>query len=122
MVDRLRGHLPFNNDRTILRAVWEVHFRLNHPFGQFLFWLVFCLFATELMIGTNYVFGQILVTPTALLMVYLVEPSIAGVEMVNERILDTFIGVCLGTIMSLILSSFDERNYLVKHHQSRIKK
>ncbi|MGO1501475.1 MAG: FUSC family protein [Marinobacter sp.] len=53
-------------------------------------WIVIVLvallaFATEEIIGANYGLGQILVTPMALLMMYLAEPGIAGAVLDDGR-------------------------------------
>lgn len=72
-------------------------------------------FATEAIIGSNYGLGQILVTPMALLMMYLAAPHAAGVEMVQERIIDTLIGAFIGMVLAIAFSTLDDRAYLARH-------
>lgn len=67
--------------------------------------------ATEMVIGTNYAFGQILVTPMALLMTYLAAPG-TGPEMAPERVLDTILGASVGVAISVLLSTIDDRRHL----------
>ena len=76
-------------------------------------------FGTETIIGSNYGLGQILVTPMALLMMYLAVPDAAGADMVQERILDTLIGAFIGVVLSVVFSTLDDRAYLARHHVSR---
>lgn len=83
--------------------------------------LVVLTFSTEMIIGTNYGLGQILVTPMALLMSYLVAPDAAGAGMVEERVLDTMIGITIGVILSVVFSTLDDRVYLAAHHAERTK-
>jgi hypothetical protein len=75
--------------------------------------------ATEVVIGTNYGLGQILVTPMALLMTYLATAQSEG--MVPERVLDTLIGASIGMACAVILSTLDDRAHLTHHHASRSK-
>src|SRR5690606_22393006 len=44
---------------------------------------------TEIVIGTNYGLGQILVTPMALLMTHLATPGAQGAALASERVVDT---------------------------------
>lgn len=76
-------------------------------------------FCAEVTIGSNYGLGQVLVTPMALLMSYLAAPDLAGMAMVSERVLDTFIGVAVGVIFAIIFSTLDDRAHLVTHHAKR---
>lgn len=72
--------------------------------------------ATEVIIGSNYGLGQILVTPMALLMSYLAAPYAAAANNVQERVLDTFVGISLGVILSVVFSTLDDRIHLARHH------
>ena len=67
---------------------------------------------TEVVIGFNYAFGQVLVTPMALLMTYLGAARALGPEMASERIVETLIGVAVGVVLSVVFSSADERAHL----------
>lgn len=69
-------------------------------------------FATEMIIGSNYALGQILVTPMALLMSYLAAPHAAGMAMVPERVLDTLLGTAIGITLAVLCSSLDDRQHL----------
>lgn len=69
---------------------------------------------TEMVIGINYAFGQILVTPMALLMTYLGAAQTVGAEIVPERVLDTFLGAAVGISIAVIFSTIDDRRYLAK--------
>lgn len=57
-----------------------------------------------------------LVTPMALLMTYLAAPELAGMNMVQERVVDTLIGVTVGMVLALIFSTLDDRAHLAQHH------
>lgn len=83
--------------------------------------LVVLQFITELIIGSNYALGQMLVTPMALLMSYLAAPGTAGAAMAPERVLDTVIGATIGIILSVVFSTVDDRLYLAHHHAMRQK-
>ncbi|HEV7260056.1 MAG TPA: FUSC family protein [Bosea sp. (in: a-proteobacteria)] len=76
-------------------------------------------FATELIIGTNYGLGQILVTPMALLMSHLAAPHAASVAMAPERVLDTMLGACIGIVIAVLCSTLDDRIHLARHHAAR---
>ena len=67
---------------------------------------------TEMVIGINYAFGQVLVTPMALLMTYLAAAGAAGAEMAPERVLDTLLGAAVGIVLSVVLSGLDDRRHL----------
>lgn len=69
---------------------------------------------TEMVIGVNYALGQVLVTPMALLMTYLGAARAVGPDMASDRILETLIGVAVGVVLSVILSSADERTRLAR--------
>jgi len=75
---------------------------------------------TELIIGTNYGLGQILVTPMALLMSYLAMPQASGAAMASERVLDTLAGVVIGMLVAIVLSTLDDRAHLARHHDARM--
>ncbi|MDK3018019.1 FUSC family protein [Pseudodonghicola flavimaris] len=77
-------------------------------------------FTTELIIGTNYAFGQVLVTPMALLMSHLAAPATAGPAMAPERVIDTLLGASLGILVAVIFSSLDDRRHLAEHHRARL--
>ncbi|HLV76484.1 MAG TPA: FUSC family protein [Marinobacter sp.] len=77
-------------------------------------------FATEAIIGANYGLGQILVTPMALLMMYLAEPDVAGVAMAQERVIDTLIGAFIGMVLAVQFSTQDDRAFLARHHSNRL--
>lgn len=70
-------------------------------------------FLTELVIGYNYAFGQITVTPMALLMTYLVAPASAH-GMAMERVLDTLVGAAVGILFAVVFSTLDDRVYLAR--------
>ncbi len=76
--------------------------------------LVMLQYVTEVIIGSNYGLGQILVTPMALLMTHLAAPQTAG-AMVSERILDTLLGAGIGIGIAILWSSLDDRYHLARH-------
>lgn len=76
-------------------------------------------FATEMIIGTNYALGQILVTPMALLMSHLAAPDAAGAAMAPERVLDTLLGVSIGLVAAVLLSTLDDRRHLARRQLAR---
>ncbi len=78
-------------------------------------------FVAEAIIGTNYGLGQIAVTPMALLMVHLASLGVAGPEMAAERVLDTLLGAAVGIVISILLSTLDERHYLAVQAAEREK-
>lgn len=89
------------------------------------FWVLIAVLAmlqitTELIIGTNYGLGQILVTPMALLMSYLAMPQASGAAMASERVLDTLAGVVIGMLVAIVLSTLDDRAHLARHHDARM--
>ena len=73
---------------------------------------------TELVIGFNYALGQVFVTPMALLMTALSSHS-GATDMAVSRIFDTLVGVAVGLVLALLLSSLDDRLYLARHHDRR---
>ncbi|SDL53546.1 FUSC family protein [Paracoccus chinensis] len=76
--------------------------------------LILLQVATEMVIGINYAFGQILVTPMALLMTHLAAPQGAGPALVPERVLDTLLGAGAGIVIAVLLSTMDDRRYLAE--------
>ncbi|WP_421989754.1 FUSC family protein [Roseococcus sp.] len=87
-------------------------------------WIVILLvvllqIATEMIIGTNYALGQIMVTPMALLMSYLAAPLAAGAAMAPERVMDTLLGCCIGIVLAVLFSTLDDRLHLADHHATR---
>ncbi|CAA0100821.1 Uncharacterised protein [Starkeya nomas] len=84
--------------------------------------LVVLQIVTEMVIGTNYAFGQITVTPMALLMSYLASPSAAGAGMASERVLDTLIGISIGIVLAVLCSTLDDRVHLAHHHAARARR
>ena len=84
--------------------------------------LVVLQIVTEMVIGTNYAFGQITVTPMALLMSYLASPSADGAGMASERVLDTLIGISIGVVLAVLCSTMDDRVHLAHHHAARARR
>jgi uncharacterized membrane protein YccC len=85
------------------------------------FWQVLAAVAvlqilTELVIGFNYALGQVFVTPMALLMTALSSHG-GATDMAVARIFDTLVGVAVGLVLALLLSSLDERLHLARHHR-----
>lgn len=81
------------------------------------FWLVMAAivifqFVTEIIIGFNYAFAQVTVTPMALLMTRLASPGSANMPV--ERVLETVLGAVIGILIAVLLSSIDDRVYLMK--------
>ena len=76
-------------------------------------------FVIELVIGANYAFGQIFVTPLALLMSHLAASGAGGATMAAERVLDTIAGACIGIIVAVLFSTLDDRLHLARHHAAR---
>lgn len=76
-------------------------------------------FMTELVIGSNYALGQVLVTPMALLMSYLASRATLDASIAGERVLDTLLGAVVGIILAVVLSTLDDRRHLARHHAAR---
>lgn len=81
------------------------------------FWIVMAAivafqFVTEIIIGFNYAFAQVTVTPMALLMTHLASPG--STNMPVERVLETVLGAVIGILIAVLLSSIDDRTYLMK--------
>lgn len=74
--------------------------------------------ATEVVIGFNYAFGQVFVTPMALLMTYLAAAGTAGPDIASERVIDTLIGALVGVVVAVILSTQSDRMHLHQRHTS----
>jgi hypothetical protein len=70
--------------------------------------------ATEMIIGSNYGLGQILVTPMALLMTYLANPGVAGTAIVPERVIDTMLGAAIGISAAVLFSTVQDRQELAR--------
>lgn len=81
--------------------------------------LVFLQYATELIIGTNYGLGQVLVTPMALLMTHLGAPEATADALVPERIVDTMMGAAIGIVIAVLWSSLDDRRHLARQASTR---
>jgi hypothetical protein len=121
------AHLHISMNRALQRmtgtvigagAVWLV---LTHtpPVWMVIALLTVLQFGTEMLIGTNYAFGQILVTPMALLLSYLAAVGAVGTAMVPERIFDTIVGAGIGIVLAVLCSTLDDRVYLAHHHAAR---
>jgi hypothetical protein len=74
--------------------------------------LVVLQLLTEIVIGINYAFGQVFVTPMALLMTHLANPQGAGLDIAAERVVSTLLGATIGIAMSVLLSTVDDRRHL----------
>ena len=121
------AHLHINMSRALQRMVgtllgavvaWMI---LTHAPSIWTLIAILALlqFATEVIIGSNYALGQILVTPMALLMTYIAAPGLDGADMVSERVLDTLLGAGIGIVFSVLFSTQDDRAYLAEHHTKR---
>ena len=121
------SHLHISMSRALQRTVGNVFgallvalVLLSQPSVWTIIVLVVILsFATEIIIGSNYGLGQILVTPMALLMSYLAAPDLAGMAMVQERVVDTLIGTTVGICFAILFSTLDDRAHLLTHHINR---
>lgn len=71
-----------------------------------------------MIIGSNYGLGQILVTPMALLMTYLVSGA-AGAALVPERVIDILLGAAISISAAVLFFSTRDRQTLAYHHSSR---
>lgn len=121
------AHLQISMHRALQRMAGTV-------VGALLAWLILLLvpslwtiiavlvglqIATEMIIGSNYGLGQILVTPMALLMTYLANPGAADMAMVPERVIDTLLGAAIGVSAAVLLSSVEDRRALARHDATR---
>jgi uncharacterized membrane protein YccC len=120
------SHLHISMNRALQRmigtaigalAVWLI-LQLDPSVTVIIVLLMGLQFATEVVIGTNYGLGQILVTPMALLMSHLAAPQL-GAGMAPERVLDTLVGVTLGMVIAVLLSTLDDRAHLAAHRPRR---
>ena len=120
------GHLHITMNRALQRMAGTI-------VGSFIVWamlvqqpsfwvvvaaIVVFQFLTEVVIGYNYVLGQITVTPMALLMTYLASPNVAA-SMPVERVLDTMLGAVLGIAFAVAFSSLDDRVHLHEHRSKK---
>ena len=80
--------------------------------------IVLLQIATEVVIGFNYAFGQMFVTPMALLMTYMAASGTAGPDIASERVIDTLIGALVGIVVAVILSTQNDRMHLHQRHTS----
>lgn len=84
-------------------------------------WVLIVLIAifqvvTEIVIGSNYALGQILVTPMALLMTYLASHGeAASAQLVPERVLDTLVGAVVGMLLAVVYSTLEDRVSLARY-------
>jgi hypothetical protein len=120
------GHLHITMHRAVQRMVGTVVgagiaglLLANHPS----FWLVLLAvivlqFVTEVVIGFNYAFGLVFVTPMALLMTSLATPTAAS-AMPMARLLDTALGALVGIAFALVFSTLDDRVRLATHHAGK---
>jgi hypothetical protein len=121
------AHLHISMNRALQRMagnvvgaglVWLILAQVPSPWTVIAV-LIFLQITTEVIIGTNYALGQILVTPMALLMSYLAAPGVAGTTMATERVFDTLLGTSIGIVLAVICSTLDDRLYLARHHAAR---
>jgi len=117
------GHLHVTMHRAVQRmvgtgvgAVVAGLILTNHPSFWFVLFAVIVLqFVTEVVIGFNYAFGLVFVTPMALLMTSLSTPA-ASAAMPMARVLDTALGALVGIAFALVFSTLDDRVHLATHH------
>lgn len=122
------AHLHISMDRalqrmagTIVGAVLAWILLMHEPSVWTVIALIVILqILTEIVIGINYAFGQVLVTPMALLMTYLAVGHAAGPEIAPERVLDTLLGAFVGIGMAVLLSTIDDRRHLAEHRHAGI--
>ncbi|WP_108662752.1 FUSC family protein [Acuticoccus kandeliae] len=121
------AHLHINMNRALQRmagtvvgavVVWLI-LLLDPTVGAVIAVLAILQFSTELIIGSNYAVGQILVTPMALLMSHLAAPEAASVAMAPERVLDTIVGAAVGIAIAILLSTLDDRTHLANLQAAR---
>ncbi|MBS0452845.1 MAG: FUSC family protein [Proteobacteria bacterium] len=117
------GHLHITMHRAVQRMIGTVLgagvagliLSSQPSFWTVLGCVVLLQFITELVIGFNYVFGLVAVTPMALLMSSLTAPA-ATTVMPMARVLDTALGALVGIVFALVFSSLDDRAHLAAHH------
>lgn len=117
------SHLHVTMHRAVQRTIgtlvgsgiaWVI--LANHPsFWLVLLAVVVLQFVTELVIGFNYVFGLVCITPMALLMTSLAAPS-AAAGMPLTRVLDTALGALIGVAFAVVFSTLADRAHLAAHH------
>ncbi len=120
------GHLHVTMHRAVQRMIGTVGgaavaglILAHHPsFWVVLAAVVVLQLITEVVIGFNYAFGQIFVTPMALLMTSLAAPE-AAAAMPTARVLDTAVGALVGVAFALVFSTLDDRADLAAHHARR---
>lgn len=121
------GHLHIRMNRALQRTagtivgaalVW-LFLSLEPSPAVTIIALVIMTIATEVVIGVNYAFGQMFVTPMALLMTYLAYPAPSVEPLVVERVADTIVGALVGIVIALALSSLQDRRLLRRHHVRR---
>lgn len=80
--------------------------------------IAFLQFATEVVIGYNYALGQVVITPMALLMVFLAAPpGTADTTLAAERVIDTVIGASLGLILGALAANVDARRKEIRRRR-----
>ncbi|NYT84957.1 FUSC family protein [Pollutimonas harenae] len=118
------GHLHLTMNRSLQRMagtvvgaciVWAILVQ-DPSFWAVAIAVVFFQYITEVVIGYNYAFGQIAITPMALLMTHLAAP-VANSNMPVERVIDTIVGAAIGIVFAVIFSSMDDRAYLARRHK-----
>lgn len=122
------SHLHISMNRALQRtggnvvgAVLVGLFLLLEPsVWSVIFLVAFLAFMTEVIIGSNYGLGQILVTPMALLMSYLALPELGGAVLSTERVINTVIGTLIGMVLAVAFSTVEDRLHLARHHSSRM--
>lgn len=88
-------------------------------------WIIIAVLAllqilTEVLIGFNYALGQMFVTPMALLMTYQASAGRVGPSIASERVVDTLLGVAIGVLLALLLSTHADRaHFMERHRQGR---
>lgn len=120
------GHLHITMHRAVQRMIGTVLgagvaglILANHPsFWTVLLAVVALQFVTEVVIGFNYAFGLIFVTPMALLMTSLATPA-AAAAMPTARMLDTALGAVVGVAFAVVFSTLDDRAHLAAHHAGK---
>lgn len=104
---------------TMIGALVAWQLLLLEPSIWTMIWvLVFLQLVTETVIGYNYAFGQIFITPMALLLTQMAAGSGHAAEMATERVWDTIAGVVIGMAIAWLLSTLDDRRVLAEHQQS----
>ncbi len=103
---------------TVVGALLAWLVLVQHPsVGMVILAVAALQLLTEVVIGANYAIGQVLVTPMALLMTALGAPQPLGPEMAQERIVETFVGGAVGVVLSVTLSTLDDRRHLAERRR-----